>query len=79
MAAKNELVKSQVEYAKESIALQEVLQQIRDTLNKQAMVSLIFIQSYSCGGRHWTRPVCPAQHLGKDNTLPSSINFTKCI
>lgn len=40
-AAKNELVRAQVEYTKESRALKEVLQQIRDNLSKQTKVSLI--------------------------------------
>ncbi|XP_071848218.1 uncharacterized protein [Apostichopus japonicus] len=38
-ATKDELVKSQLEYAKESMALQEVLKQTREALNQQQLVS----------------------------------------
>ena len=37
--AKDELVKSQLEYAKESMALQEVLNQTREVFNKREVVS----------------------------------------
>ncbi|XP_071822193.1 uncharacterized protein [Apostichopus japonicus] len=38
-ATKDELVKSQLEYAKESMALQEVLKQTREALNQQELAS----------------------------------------
>ncbi|XP_071848335.1 uncharacterized protein [Apostichopus japonicus] len=38
-ATKDELVKSQLEYAKESMALQEVLKQTREALNQQQLAS----------------------------------------
>ncbi|XP_071848882.1 uncharacterized protein [Apostichopus japonicus] len=38
-ATKDELVKSQLEYAKESMALQEVLKQTREALNQKQLVS----------------------------------------
>ncbi|PIK39045.1 hypothetical protein BSL78_24113 [Apostichopus japonicus] len=38
-ATKDELVKSQLEYAKESMALQEVLKQTREALNQQGLAS----------------------------------------
>ncbi|XP_071849141.1 uncharacterized protein [Apostichopus japonicus] len=42
-ATKDELVKSQLEYAKESMALQEVLKQTREALNQQQLASSVSV------------------------------------
>ncbi|XP_071852782.1 uncharacterized protein [Apostichopus japonicus] len=43
-ATKDELVKLQLEYAKESMALQEVLKQTREALNQEALASLASVK-----------------------------------
>ncbi|PIK47609.1 glycosyl transferase GT2 family [Apostichopus japonicus] len=70
-ATKDELVKSQLEYATESMALQEVLEQTREALNQQELVMLLLYFPRSGDDLERSIAQCDDAYSGRVVTGPS--------